>query len=390
MKRTVSVFLYLFFVVCFVELLLQIIGFFGLLPNLIIIESVPFGRVYNTVEGYENSVMNRYGWHYEDFNLPPDSKTIVLIGDSFVEASQVSKHANIGKQLEILLNAEYQHCNEFEVLSLGRGNTGPAHYLEEVKYACAYLNPRDIFILVTLGNDFRNVSRKNSYGRFTSPAFYYTVNDKDSLEIDSQNRAIQHEFMKGLVRNHESPMHQIPRILKSHFLSYRILRTITFAFQNKKTISNSSLTALEELNNGNLNAYAFDKKDSVAFFESFNILSLLLKESYRIGSEHGVNVHLVTIPVFPKIFYQTFKGSKWVFNVANIDLSIPEKKLVEFSQSEHIPILPMGEFISNNQMSVDSIRSLFFNGTGHFTEEGHRFFASAIFEKYYRNQLNCK
>src|SRR5437867_3952530 len=68
-----------------VEVLLEGAGWLGLVPGVNTNQKVPFGRVYWTAEGRGNSIRNRFGWHYPEFDVQA-SRRVAVIGDSFVEA----------------------------------------------------------------------------------------------------------------------------------------------------------------------------------------------------------------------------------------------------------------------------------------------------------------
>ena len=62
----------------------------------------------------------------------------------------------------------------------------------------------------------------------------------------------------------------------------------------------------------------------------------------------------------------------------------PEKALQEFAQENNIPFLSMGHFMYENRLKVDEIQGLYYsNGLGHFTPDGHKYFANAIYACFY-------
>ncbi len=79
-------FLYLIYLLLSCELLLQLAGFAGAIPEVHTYRHVPCGRVYYTREGFANDMMNRFGWHAPPFTDSSNGQQIALIGDSFVEA----------------------------------------------------------------------------------------------------------------------------------------------------------------------------------------------------------------------------------------------------------------------------------------------------------------
>src|SRR5438552_15376991 len=88
----------------FVETLMQAAGWLGVLPAVNTKERLPWGRVYWTAEGFENSIRNRYGWHFPEFDLSKTDR-IGIIGDSFVEAVEVSRTRNTAAVLRRKLHS---------------------------------------------------------------------------------------------------------------------------------------------------------------------------------------------------------------------------------------------------------------------------------------------
>src|SRR5437870_9219544 len=81
------------------EALLQIIGWLGLLPGVNTKAKVPYGRIYWASEGRGNSIRNRFGWHFPEFDLRATHR-VAVIGDSFVEAVEVGRSRNFAALLQ--------------------------------------------------------------------------------------------------------------------------------------------------------------------------------------------------------------------------------------------------------------------------------------------------
>ena len=79
---------YFLFLIFSMELVLQVLALFGLLPHLNIAHHTPYARIYNSEESHGNDMMNRYGWHYSEFRFRKDAQRVAIIGDSFVDALQ--------------------------------------------------------------------------------------------------------------------------------------------------------------------------------------------------------------------------------------------------------------------------------------------------------------
>jgi hypothetical protein len=91
--------------------------------------------------------VNRHGWHdcEHSYAKPPGVRRIVLVGDSFIEATEVPVAATVHRVLEGLLN-EGIAPRRYEVIALGAPATGTAvEYVLIKKFALRY-HP-DIVIL---------------------------------------------------------------------------------------------------------------------------------------------------------------------------------------------------------------------------------------------------
>ena len=137
-----------------IELFLEGLGWAGLLPGVNTKIRLPWGRVYWTTEGHGNSIRNRHGWYYPEFNLAATNR-IALIGDSFVEAVEVHRRDNLGVKLGENLAGPWKN---YSVLSLGNHGTGPAQYFEVLQYAQRQFQVREAVMVIYLGNDISDCS----------------------------------------------------------------------------------------------------------------------------------------------------------------------------------------------------------------------------------------
>ena len=109
-------------------------------------------------------------------------------------------------------------------------------------------------------------------------------------------------------------------------------------------------------------------------------------------------MRLATIPVFPPAFYTANSDGTWTPELGAYDLFQPEKALQAFAHAEGIPFLAMGQYMQDSQLRTGDIQKLYFkDGIGHFTSQGHTYFADALFDcfyapsaqRQYANEANC-
>ncbi len=374
-----------------VELSFQLLAFFGLLPLSIYHQYIPYQRVYWTQEGLGNSIANNYGWYYPNFRLEDDSKKIALIGDSFINAVQIHPSQHTGIALEKLINRNYPNETKTEVLAFGIGAVGPAHYLEMVKYAINYFEVDEIFIFIFLGNDFVNTIGYSNRQKTTPDVYIQYLEDKaGKLKLHPQSVQPFHKFQEVLQRGHEPLSTNIYSILESYLITPKVLKFIKIKFDKlpnslpkKKTFKIPSEEIIQ------VTSKFYQEEQDSKTQKGVRLTTKLLKMSQEYANSHGVKIYLVTIPTFPLYFYRQYQSTNWdtekdVPDIGHVDLLLPERILVEFAQDNDIPILPMTQYMYDNQLEVEYIKTLYYsNGSGHFTPEGHAYFAQAIYNYFY-------
>ena len=117
---------------------------------------------------------------------------------------------------------------------------------------------------------------------------------------------------------------------------------------------------------------------------ALEIATGLIAAYHAVLQDNDMTIRIVTIPAFPMRFYEQYQGTDWSSDIGDYDLLLPEQVLVDFADESGIDLLPMGTYMKTAGLSVDEIQGLYFkDGTGHFTPEGHEFFANAIYACFY-------
>lgn len=112
-------------------------------------------------EGYEHTVkLNEAGMHDTDHkrDKPANTLRVLMLGDSFVQASQVNESETSHQILENLLNDgdNNQQLKQFEVISAGVHRWGTAQQLVYYRTEGRHYQPDLVLLMVYLGNDVQD------------------------------------------------------------------------------------------------------------------------------------------------------------------------------------------------------------------------------------------
>ena len=370
-----------------IECILQALAAIGALPAVSTFSHLPYGRVYWTQEGFDSSMMNRYGWHYPPLALTENSRRIALIGDSFIQAVQVSPSQNIGAVLQQGLNTKHkkQEAITTEVIALGLSSIGPAQYLELLKYAVEYFQPDEAVIFIFLGNDFRNSSHKIQSTESPNRYVYYVINDTGDIELHPQSKAAQERLILSLRGNHRPLLATLGPTLLSHSMLFHTMETVIHQIRGGFVTADTSTQDVSPggvesvLQSLGLDGFIFREDFTQEEREAIQIAFHVLEECQRFALTNGIRLHLVTIPFFPKVLHSHAPQENWSPVVNGYDFFRPERLLVDFATEHQIPILPMGKRMQDNRLSLDQVRALYLiEGQGHFSVHGHRYFADSV------------
>jgi hypothetical protein len=372
------------------ELLCQIAVFFGLVPGMRIMWQTPYGRSYHSAEGYSNGLMNRWGWHYINFTPQEHANKIALIGDSFIEAHEIEPSQHMGIHLESELNASATYPKPVQVMAFGLTGTGPAQYLELLKYSWRHFKPNTAIVFLFLGNDFSNslLEAKSTLRQPPSEYIYYTLADSNTLALHPKSNAALQNLNDFLESNYRGTAGQYLKTFFGYIMLPQIVANIIqkarFYFKKEALQKTDSDPVAEGLNRVGLayDAFVFRQPEDEQARKAFRIVSLLMMKMQQYAREKHFNLIFVTIPHFPEIFYRIQHGKNWSMRYQNYDFLYPERFLGEFARKHQINFWETGEWIHQNGLSVEEIQRLYFlNGCGHLTPKGHAFFGEYLAKK---------
>lgn len=377
----------LLFTLLIVEGLLQALGWLGVLPGVNTKLKAPYARVYWSIEGRGNSIRNRLGWNYPEFDLQAPHR-IAFVGDSQVEAVEVHRTRNQAAILHSLLR---QRSPDWSVLGLGSHGSSPAYSIDTIEYAHRHFGTEEAILVVSEGSDLTESSvRFNN----TPPEryLYYELGPEGGLQLLPGSEVSRKAFRESLEWSHRSLLFNAPVTLNSHCM---ILQTATSLRDTLNTRQRQAEIAAQTSRPGDeeyaafarvgFNPRPFAVEPEPEARRALQVLLAELRRGQEVCATNGMKLRLVLLPAFPKVFYDSQKGRDWSSRVGRYDYLKPEQELAAFARSNSIPVLPLGEYIQARRLDVEEIRSLYLTGgIGHLTEKGHRFCAEAIYDSFYR------
>jgi hypothetical protein len=362
-----------------VEIVLQAAAWLGVLPAMNTEIKAPYARVYWTMEGHGNSIRNRFGWHYPAFDLKAAHK-IAFIGDSQVEAVEVSPEQNQAADLEKLLK---EKSPDWAVLGLGNRGNCVAHSIDILEYAWNHFHPQEAIVTVSMGSDVAETSPK--FVRHPAAAYiYYNLDSNGQLVLNPASARFRKWYDNNLELSHRSLLFNLPVILNSYCMIMQLIESLHDTLALRK-IKEQVIARHNGVQRTGFNPAPFAVDRSPEAQRAMKILLAQLQQCKNVCDRHGMKFRVVTIPVFPTFFYDTQHGRDWTTHIGDYDYFGPEREVVNWAQTNGVPIVSMGEYIEREKMDVDEIRGLYFsNGTGHLTEKGHALFARQIYENFYQ------
>ncbi len=389
-----------------IELLLQILAAASFLPGTHKIADffTPYGKVYYEGEGFANGRLNNFGWYYPDFNTIDESKRILIVGDTFIQALQIRPEQHLGVLLDEMITHDVE---ETQVMALGYPGFGPGLYLDSaiLPYPVRSLNPDEIVAVVQLGSDLDNS---------TLPAdsnIYFDFDEHGNAKVHPDNSEYWHD-LAHFVTSGFQPLDPL-LVLQANYLTPRLFGALTSqAATQQLTTSNdvageiaipgfnakvtewgppgvgyTVVKATGLIETPGASNYLFESQRGPKAEEALAITKSLIKQANDYAVAEDMMFRLVTIPAFPKAFYQEYKDEPWQPVIGNYDLFRPDRELQAFAENEGIPFLSMGQQMYDKNLPSDEIRTIFFSdGTGHLTPAGHQFLAEAIYECFYADQ----
>jgi hypothetical protein len=211
---------------------------------------------------------------------------------------------------------------------------------------------------------------------------YYDLDADGKLVLNPACALPRKMFNDGLEFSSRPLLVTLPQILCSHCMILQLAISLRDNLHVRQ--KQAELVARGALPNG-FNPASYAVNPSPEARRALQILLAQLQQCKNVCDSHGMKFRLVTVAVFPKVFYDTQHGRDWTTRIGDCDYSGPERAVVAWARTNDIPVVSMGEVVRQKNLDVEEIRSLYFSGgTGHLTPKGHAFCAQMIYDAFYQ------
>jgi hypothetical protein len=307
--------------------------------------------------------INSQGWPDVEhgFDKPEGVFRILILGDSFVENFQVPLEKRFFRQLQDKLG------NKFEIIAIGRGNTGTAQqYLMLKEYGLKY-KPDLVIQMFLTANDVKN----NSPVLQNDPYLpYFEIDDGNNLKKLPQ------------IKRSERYLSSLKEMLKG-FETTKIILSFRQKYLEKKAV---------ELSGGYpIDYHIYDSDYSSEYQKAWDMTKRLIIETKKITEESGSKYVLVTLANNEQvntIVQEEILNKYPNMKNANPDFEKPDRIIKEFSESEKLTYWQMLPYFQNYTKDNPNTPT-HFHYDGHWNETGTNLAVDFLYENL-KNYLTIK
>lgn len=290
--------------------------------------------VTQTNEYITDVVVNSHGWPdiEHPYDKPENVYRILILGDSFVENWQVPLEQRFFRQLQNKLGDKY------EIIALGRGNTGTYHQSLILKNYGLKYKPDLVIHMFLTANDIKN----------NSPVLHPEIyNIKESSK------------------------------LKNYLKQSRIVELLlTFRQKYRENKQNSQIDYP-------IDYHIYDQNYTKNYQTAWETTQKLILDTKKITEDSKAKYLLVTLAnneqvnakVLSEIYKKYPKAKK-----ANLDLEKPDKLIANLANEEKINLFQMLPFYKEYAKNNSNTPTYFFYD-GHWTKEGTDLAAKLLFDQ---------
>ena len=313
-----------------------------------------------------------------------ESCHIAVIGDSFVEASQVPIEAKFHVRLEHEARRKLPNL-DVTTSAFGRDNTGPVNQLPFYDHYVQRLKP-DLLVLVIVHNDFENSSTflrstrlrygQYPFNRLALTTAYAVRSTTGEIQLRSPQRISPAELGKPGIFSFGTTRSFLGRVFYRHIIDKRTGMRRYFRGESGKCICCSNTSSDKRFNEDHDFHLHFLKNDLESpCRDAFDFLGFALESFQQMAQRDGASLVVLatdSLWTYPKSKEATDQG-----------YHILVRKLTE---ARGIPLIDLYDYVLRQGRRIEDGR---FALDGHWNVQGHQWVAEALLEYLERNQSVC-
>ena len=312
------------------------------------------GNSGRTVVAFNSKGLRSKEHVYEKVN---DTYRILVLGDSYVEAADVSMEHTFASKLEAQLRKA--GCRS-ELINSGVGGYGTDQELLFLRYEGWKYSPDLVLLMFTIDNDVHDNMVKN-YCRQTEQGIICQAPDRIG------------NWRRGVVAT--------KTFLQTHWHTYSFLQEKTARIRQVRLIL--QWLGLSEFKDANemqqqvpmpLNLFLRDAPTEVT--RGWDLTKAIVREVHEEVTGRGVEFAVALIPSNLQLDQDTFRQATQEFNLpfSTLDRTKPNDIMVEFGQKQEIFTIDLLESFLTAQRNGERVVD------GHWNALGHQLVAEQMFE----------
>lgn len=296
---------------------------------------------------------------------PIGTRRILVLGDSFVQGSEVSVDTTVTRQLETLLNE--RNTGQTEVINAGVGGFGTAQEELLLKHEAIEYNPDVVVLVFYVGNDVANNGfRIQGNPTERTKPFYVLDNDKKLRLLSFTYR---HPREEGWLET-----------LRRESLVFGVLDTGVFG--KAPTSPSGEDDDLDQFTRVLLGRHIPVYRDTLtrAWSEGWDVTEVILDSMRDVAAAHGAQFLLVDAPSKWEIYPDDWAELRSRHRLAESgwDLDGPRRRLAAIAERDGISYLDVRPAL---RASAPNGPRLFYRNDVHWTPAGHAVVARALADR---------
>jgi len=331
---------------------------------------------WNSGETRQYVRINSHGFRdvERDYQKPPNTVRIAVLGNSWTEALQVPHQKTFCTVLEQKLAASGCFSGKrIEVLNFGVAGYSTAQELLTLQQEVWKYNPDVILVALYPARDIANNVRElnNAVNPEQSPYFVYRG---DKLVLDDSYRTL------AVMQPRQIALEQVRDTLNEHV---RVLQAID-ALQQAGRIQLAMAAMKEKAEKAgvdNLEFSIYAPPSDAAMEQGWRVTEGLLRLLRDEVKSHRAEFRLVLLPTRPQVLPDPQKQQALLQKLQLKDFSYAEERLRKFCEREDISVIELAPalaaYATENHVYLNGFNPSNI-GTGHWNETGHRVAGEAI------------